>query len=120
VVNAITPLQIASWIHNRPRALRSVIKGPRSGAERRVVSGGASESTTLAGVALGPSQRTIAAMNRRRFLVGLAGGGAALVGSASAQDLPLMVGLSVDYEDAGRTIARGFIGLSYDRRRCRE
>jgi hypothetical protein len=53
-------------------------------------------------------------MNRRRFLLGLAGGGAALVAPASAQDRPAMARLSVDYEDAGRTIARDFIGLSYE------
>jgi hypothetical protein len=53
-------------------------------------------------------------MNRRRFLLGLAGGGAALVGRTSAQDPPAMARLSVDYENAGRAIARDFIGLSYE------
>jgi hypothetical protein len=53
-------------------------------------------------------------MDRRRFLLGLAGGGAALVGRASAQDGPVVARLGVDYEDAGRTIARDFIGLSYE------
>jgi hypothetical protein len=53
-------------------------------------------------------------MNRRRFLLGLAGGGAALVRRASAQDAPAMVRLVVGYEDAGRTIARDFVGLSYE------
>src|SRR6266436_3701314 len=53
-------------------------------------------------------------MDRRRFLLGLAGGGAALLGRASAQDGPAMARLSIDYEDAGRTIARDFVGLSYE------
>jgi hypothetical protein len=53
-------------------------------------------------------------MNRRRFLLGLAGGGAALIAPASAQDGPPLARLSVDYEDAGRAIARDFIGLSYE------
>jgi hypothetical protein len=53
-------------------------------------------------------------MDRRRFLLGLAGGGAALLGRASAQDGPAMARLGIDYEDAGRTIARDFTGLSYE------
>src|SRR6266852_3449146 len=53
-------------------------------------------------------------MDRRRFLLGLVGGGAALVGRTFAQDGPAMARLSVDYEDAGRTIARDFVGLSYE------
>src|SRR5258708_4938773 len=53
-------------------------------------------------------------MDRRRFLLGLAGGGAALLGRASAQDGPAMARLRIDYEDAGRTIARDFTGLSYE------
>ncbi|SRR5579871_134709 len=53
-------------------------------------------------------------MNRRRFLLGLAGGGAALVTGASAQDGPALARLTVDYEDAGRAIARDFVGLSYE------
>jgi hypothetical protein len=53
-------------------------------------------------------------MDRRRFLVGLAGGSAALIAPAAAQDRPAMARLSVDYENAGRTIARDFIGLSYE------
>jgi hypothetical protein len=52
-------------------------------------------------------------MDRRRFLLGLAGG-AALAKCASAQDRPAIARLDVDYEDAGRTIARDFIGLSYE------
>src|SRR5262249_56243057 len=58
--------------------------------------------------------RTTGAMDRRRFLLGLAGGGAALIGRASAQGGPAMARLAVDYEDAGRAIARDFIGLSYE------
>jgi hypothetical protein len=58
--------------------------------------------------------RSIAVMDRRRFLLGLAGGGAALIARASAQDGPAAVRLAVDYEDAGRPIARDFIGLSYE------
>src|SRR5258706_13997133 len=53
-------------------------------------------------------------MDRRRFLLGLAGGGAALLGRASAQDWPAMARLCIDYEDAGRMIARDFVGLSYE------
>jgi hypothetical protein len=53
-------------------------------------------------------------MDRRRFLLSLAGGGAALVGRASAQNRPAMARIAVDYEAAGRTIARDFIGLSYE------
>jgi hypothetical protein len=53
-------------------------------------------------------------MNRRRFLLGLAGSGAALVKRASAQDGPAMARLGVDYEDAGRAIAPDFIGLRYE------
>jgi hypothetical protein len=53
-------------------------------------------------------------MDRRRFLLGIAGGGAALVAPAAAQDGPAVARLGVDYEDAGRTIARDFIGLSYE------
>jgi hypothetical protein len=51
-------------------------------------------------------------MNRRRFRLSLAGGGAALVAPASAQDPPPVA--HVDYEDVGRTIASDFIGLSYE------
>src|SRR5260370_22375440 len=65
-------------------------------------------------IALGRIWRTIATMDRRRFLLGLAGGGAALLGRASAQDGPAMARLGIDYEDAGRAIARDFIGLSYE------
>src|SRR5258708_33783638 len=64
-------------------------------------------------IALGRIWRTIATMDRRRFLLGLAGGGAALLGRASAQDGQALARLRVDYEDAGRTIARDFTGLSY-------
>jgi hypothetical protein len=64
--------------------------------------------------ALGPIWRTIATMDRRQFLLGLAGGGAALLGGASAEDGPAMARLTIDYEDAGRTIAPDFIGLSYE------
>jgi hypothetical protein len=53
-------------------------------------------------------------MDRRRFLLGLAGGGAALVAPAAAQDRPAMAQLSVDYGDPGRAIPRDFIGLSYE------
>jgi hypothetical protein len=53
-------------------------------------------------------------MDRRQFLLGLMGGGAALVARASAQDGPAMARLSVNYEDAGRPIARDFVGLSYE------
>lgn len=53
-------------------------------------------------------------MDRRQFLLGLAGGSAALLEPASAQDVPATVRISVDYEDGGRTIARDFIGLSYE------
>jgi hypothetical protein len=53
-------------------------------------------------------------MDRRRFLLGLAGGGAALVGRAFAQDGPVVARLAVDYENAGRPIAPDFIGLSYE------
>src|SRR5215471_18850078 len=53
-------------------------------------------------------------MNRRRFLLGLGGAGAAFARWASAQDGPAVAHLSVEYEDAGRRIARGFIGLSYE------
>src|SRR5262249_52851994 len=53
-------------------------------------------------------------MDRRRFLLGLAGGSALLLGRASAQDAPAMARLDIDYEDAGRTIARDFVGLSYE------
>lgn len=53
-------------------------------------------------------------MNRRRFLLGLGGAGAAVARWASAQDGPATAHLSVEYEDAGRTIARDFIGLSYE------
>jgi hypothetical protein len=52
-------------------------------------------------------------MDRRRFLLGLAGS-AVLVKPAFAQDRPAITRLGVDYEDAGRTIARDFIGLSYE------
>jgi hypothetical protein len=52
-------------------------------------------------------------MDRRRFLLGLAGS-AALIKRASAQDRPAIARLRVDYEDAGRTITRDFIGLSYE------
>jgi hypothetical protein len=55
------------------RTVAESAEPPRSGAERRVVSGGASESAAVAGVALGPSQLTVAAMNRRRFLALRAG-----------------------------------------------
>src|SRR5499427_1023707 len=65
-------------------------------------------------IALGPIWRTIATMDRRRFLFGLVGGGAALLGRASAQDGPAMARLGIDYEDAGRPIARDFVGLSYE------
>ena len=65
-------------------------------------------------IALNPIWRTIAVMDRRRFLLSLAGGGAALVGRASSQDAAAMARISVDYEDAGRTIAPDFIGLSYE------
>jgi len=44
-------------------------------------------------------------MNRRRFLLGLAGGSAALVGRASPQNAPVMARIGVDYEAAGRAIA---------------
>ena len=53
-------------------------------------------------------------MDRRRFLLGLAGGSAALISRASAQDAPALARLVVDYEDAGRPIARDFTGLSYE------
>jgi len=66
------------------------------------------------GLAFRHIRRTIAVMDRRRFLVGLAGGGAALAGPAFAQDAPATARLSVDYENAGRAIARDFIGLSYE------
>jgi len=64
-------------------------------------------------IAVDPIQHIIAIMDRRRFLLGLAGSSAALVGRASAQD-PAMARLGVDYEAAGRAIARDFIGLSYE------
>jgi hypothetical protein len=44
----------------------------------------------------------------------LAGGSAALIAPAAAQGRPAMARLSVDYENAGRTIARDFIGSSYE------
>jgi hypothetical protein len=72
------------------------------------------KSATLTWIALDPIRRTIAVMDRRRFLLGLAGSGAALVGRASAQDGSAMARLGVDYEGAGRTIPRDFIGLSYE------
>jgi hypothetical protein len=72
------------------------------------------KSATLVWIALGPIRRTIAVMDRRRFLLGLAGGSAALVGRVSAQDRPAMAQFGVDYENAGRAIARDFIGLSYE------
>jgi hypothetical protein len=53
-------------------------------------------------------------MDRRRFLLGLAGGGAALISRASAQDGPAMARLAVDYEHPGRAIAHDFVGLSYE------
>jgi hypothetical protein len=53
-------------------------------------------------------------MDRRRFLLGLAGGSAALVGRALSQNEPAIARIGVDYEDAGRTIAPDFIGLSYE------
>jgi hypothetical protein len=53
-------------------------------------------------------------MDRRRFLLGLAGSGAVLIAPASAQDQATMARLSIEYEDAGRLIARDFIGLSYE------
>ena len=53
-------------------------------------------------------------MNRRRFLLGLAGGSAALVGRASPQNAPVMARIGVDYEAAGRAIAPDFLGLSYE------
>src|SRR5215472_11884151 len=53
-------------------------------------------------------------MDRRRFLHGLAGGGAALIARAFAQDGPATARLAVDYENSGRAIARDFIGLSYE------
>jgi hypothetical protein len=49
----------------------------------------------LSPIALGRIWRTIAVMDRRRFLLGLAGGGAALLGRASAQDGPAMARLRV-------------------------
>jgi hypothetical protein len=67
-----------------------------------------------AGVAPGATQRTIAAMDRRRFLLGLAGSGAVLIAPASSQAPAAMARLSIKYEDAGRPIARDFIGLSYE------
>src|SRR5215475_4630514 len=53
-------------------------------------------------------------MDRRRFLHGLAGGGAALIARAFAQDGPATARLAVDYENPGRAIASDFIGLSYE------
>jgi hypothetical protein len=53
-------------------------------------------------------------MDRRRFLLGLAGGGAALAGRAAAQEAPATARFGIDYEHAGRTIARDFVGLSYE------
>src|SRR5215470_10070779 len=53
-------------------------------------------------------------MDRRRFLFSLAGGSAALISRASAQDGPAMARVAVDYEHPGRAIARDFIGLSYE------
>ena len=58
--------------------------------------------------------RTIAVMDRRRLLLGLAGGAAALISRASAQDGLAMARLAVDYEHPGRAIARDFVGLSYE------
>jgi hypothetical protein len=55
-------------------------------------------------------------MDRRRFLLGLAGSGAVLIAPASAQDPATMARLSIEYEDAGRPIARDFIGLRRDPR----
>jgi hypothetical protein len=68
----------------------------------------------LVRIALRPIWRTIAVMNRRRFLLGLAGGSAALVGGASPQNGPAMARIGVDYEAAGRAIAPDFVGLSYE------
>jgi hypothetical protein len=65
-------------------------------------------------IALSAIWRTIAVMDRRRFLLGLAGGGAALVARASAQSGPAIARIGVNYEDAGRAIAPDFIGLSYE------
>src|ERR1700760_460372 len=65
-------------------------------------------------VAPDATQRTIAFMDRRRFLLGLAGSGAVLIAPAPAQDTSAMVRLSIEYEDAGRPIPRDFIGLSYE------
>jgi hypothetical protein len=65
-------------------------------------------------IALDPIWRTIAVMDRRRFLLGLAGTSAALVGRASAQGAPATARIGVNYEDAGRKIAPDFIGLSYE------
>jgi hypothetical protein len=53
-------------------------------------------------------------MDRRRFLLGLAGGGMALAGRACAQDERAIVRLDVDYEGVGRAIPPDFIGLSYE------
>src|SRR5215475_15814065 len=53
-------------------------------------------------------------MDRRRFLHGLAGGGAALIARAFAQDGPATARLAVDYENSGHAIASDFIGLSYE------
>src|SRR6516165_5014004 len=53
-------------------------------------------------------------MDRRRFLLGLAGGGAMLAGRVSAQDDRAMARLDVDYEDVGHRIPPDFIGLSYE------
>ena len=53
-------------------------------------------------------------MDRRRFLLGLAGGYVALVERTFAQGRPATTRVGIDYEGAGRTIPRDFIGLSHE------
>ena len=53
--------------------------------------------------ALGRISRTIAVMDRRRFLLGFAGGGAAFLGRAYAQDGPVLARLAIG---RGQPLAR--------------
>jgi hypothetical protein len=64
------------------------------------------------GVELGPTPRTIAAWTGVDFSSDLRVAVLALVAPAFAQ--APVTRLSIDYDDAGRTIARDFIGLSYE------